>query len=998
MGIYFDKTDQRLLEVINEVLDRRIDHAQFRTLLTPYLKPHGIKELAAVPGIRIAYAITHLIGSLESRQAQNRLTALAALKDEMLTAARVNMRNNRARVLIQIVKELVRARGDHTAQLKLAHDFNMVAGGKTHFLRKQLKKYHLLEMPEEWNQITFDDRVHDANSKGRKSATHLIMDAWIKGIKELRVVYYDVLDRGVAVELLSAARIMGIRVRIGIEYRAVFRGRFVNIIWDPVVLRDESDIDDFFNNPETLELMNQGQKAQEYRIRYIKDVIKIFNEVHRASIYQELGIELPPVSAEGLQRNVVAGQPSLLHLGKYIHEMALPLFRERMVDLTTPYAEAGYDQKAEIAMLVESLNAFDADTIIERYLAPEANPGLRNPDLPYLTEDVPQLLCIGPAELTARLKQALGGSRLSLILSDLQLEDVVEIVYDCKGAITDFELFNLKNITAEQVRCRKPICMFQQAINEQNTFAFKQIILDCMEAIRCSDNASSTDRLAHYTDILNHFEKLSVFYKHSRIRTLVGSGSTGISSRTPGMGFAVVMTLSPRSQRDLRKRKYAWRIPLVATVAQTVEFMPPARGKGHLDALLQKASRMRLLRHLLCSKIEGWHMAGFQVDDSCASEVASLGGIREEVDNGLRIYSEEEKSDSRLELRYLNSTLVNWIKVVVGFVPAFLTFFLTKEWWVLAYCGGLLWFGITCVRNIIQSVLGGGGFARSKYLRWNEYVSWNRISDSLLYTGFSVPLLDYFCKNLLLKQGLDITTTTAPMLLYAIMAIVNGAYISGHNIFRGLPKEIVAGNFFRSVFSIPVAIAFNWALSILLVTLGVTGIDMVLQTWAAVISKFASDFVAGLIEGLSDRKHNIAMRQWDYANKIKQVFETYTKLEILFPTIRIVDAMKNPAEFCAILRTRDENYIHILMVNALDLLYFKMYQPRASEAFLQVIKTMSHDEKDILYSSQLILDEERDIARLFVDGLVGQDFTRPLTCYLLNYRTYLEELKEIFSV
>ena len=33
---------------------------------------------------------------------------------------------------------------------------------------------------EDWNQIAFDDHVHDVNTKGRKSSTHLIMDAWIK--------------------------------------------------------------------------------------------------------------------------------------------------------------------------------------------------------------------------------------------------------------------------------------------------------------------------------------------------------------------------------------------------------------------------------------------------------------------------------------------------------------------------------------------------------------------------------------------------------------------------------------------------------------------------------------------------------------------------------------------------------------------------------------------------------------------------------------------------
>lgn len=52
-----------------------------------------------------------------------------------------------------------------------------------------LARYHLPEMPEEWNQLAFDDHVYDANTLGRKSPTHLIMDAWIKGLRSLTVAY-----------------------------------------------------------------------------------------------------------------------------------------------------------------------------------------------------------------------------------------------------------------------------------------------------------------------------------------------------------------------------------------------------------------------------------------------------------------------------------------------------------------------------------------------------------------------------------------------------------------------------------------------------------------------------------------------------------------------------------------------------------------------------------------------------------------------------------------
>ena len=84
----------------------------------------------------------------------------------------------------------------------------MASSGKPRIVRAELEKYHLLEMPEEWNQLAFDHHVHDANTKGRKSPTHLVMDAWIKGVRFLTVVYYNYVEPKVAEELLEAATIL----------------------------------------------------------------------------------------------------------------------------------------------------------------------------------------------------------------------------------------------------------------------------------------------------------------------------------------------------------------------------------------------------------------------------------------------------------------------------------------------------------------------------------------------------------------------------------------------------------------------------------------------------------------------------------------------------------------------------------------------------------------------------------------------------------------------
>ncbi len=136
-------------------------------------------------------------------------------------------------------------------------------------------------------------------------------------------------------------------------------------------------------------------------------------------------------------------------------------------------------------------------------------------------------------------------------------------------------------------------------------------------------------------------------------------------------------------------------------------------------------------------------------------------------------------------------------------------------------------------------------------------MSWDRLTDSLLFTGFSVPLLDYLVKTVFLDRMFGITTATNPTILYSVMAIANGIYLSSHNVFRGLPKGAILGNLFRSILSIPLAIAFNAAIGGILFEEGIPSISDVLQKWAAVISKSASDCVAGIIEGLADRYENI---------------------------------------------------------------------------------------------------------------------------------------------
>jgi hypothetical protein len=227
------------------------------------------------------------------------------------------------------------------------------------------------------------------------------------------------------------------------------------------------------------------------------------------------------------------------------------------------------------------------------------------------------------------------------------------------------------------------------------------------------------------------------------------------------------------------------------------------------------------------------------------------------------------------------------------------------------------------------------------------------------------------------------------------MAVVNGVYLTSHNLFRGLPPEAAFVNFFRSLFSIPVAFGFNQMAGGIMELCGAAGINETLQQWAAVISKAASDFVAGFIEGTVDRERNIRHRVSDYQQKLRQFLDIYAHLEILFPDKDVFDLLDNPSKW---LKSADEearHYITILIINVLDLLYFWMYQPRARTAFNKILCNMDTDQRRILVKAQKILTMEREISQLFIDGILGRNFSKPLAFYLDNSIEYLNAVEKL---
>lgn len=1030
--IFFDADDYKLLGIVNDVLQRRLRPQSISSLMTSYMHPRGIKEMAAPAGLRIAHAIISLLGSLESGQANDRIIALRCLMDEVFSSSTTMYRKNTARVLIQIMKELVRNEGNELKQLKLAHDFRMVSSGKPMLVRGELRKYFLLEMPEEWNQYSFDDHVHDANTKGRKSPTHLLLDAWIKGIRKLTVVYYNHVELEVVEELLEASAILDIHVRIGIEFSSLFRGRFVRFIWELAGFLDRQSLLQFVRTQGMQEVMDEGRQVSHYQQRYVFDVLEAFNIRHRLVMNEELGVQAEAIDREEFIQFVGAGQPSLLHLARYIQLSYCAALDYEDEHNQQNFAENPDKQYGQTR--ADKMRLLGMERIMDRYLLACHNPELRNPAVPQ--ENMPPLMRLGPPELLGRLSSLHANSRFTLNLYKLSLQDILELLYICEGRISHLESFNLKDASyglpplhesrqqdesAEAKRDYQVLNTLQDALNDNNVIALKRVIRaiiwnfdqsllqiqqkseqydenECGSRAQLQSEATKMDeRKTALLNILLDIESLHKFYSPARpLGSRIGSGSTGQSQLRYGMGLAVLSTLPSRVRRSMVKESNkGGGSKLIPVTAWMVHHQHRYEGEPNSSRWLQPLlSQNNPAGHRQDGHWSSWTLDHFQIHPGKEGNIVALGGLRSQppLEIGLRARQDEKIGQP---IRYLNSNIRNALKILLGFIPAFLTFALTKDWWLLAYGGAFIWFGITGIRNIIQAVLGGGGLKRSPFLPWSALVNWSRIADSLFFTGLSVPLLDYLVKTLLLQNQCDVTVASNPLVLYAVMSIANSIYISTHNILRGLPKAAVVGNLFRSILAIPLAVLFNGIIAETLVLAGVSGVDEELQKWAAVISKLASDCVAAVIEGLADRQNNIRIRMMDYREKLAQLFDVFSRLDVLFPEEDVLDLLERPQNMMSVIHQNGQGLEKIFIVNALDLMYIWMYQPRAAKALQQTVVAMSREEWLIFYRSQLILKHTREISQMFVDGLVGKNFAKALSFYLDRSESYLRDMEQL---
>jgi CRISPR/Cas system-associated endonuclease/helicase Cas3 len=87
----------------------------------------------------------------------------------------------------------------------------------------------------------------------------------------------------------------------------------------------------------------------------------------------------------------------------------------------------------------------------------------------------------------------------------------------------------------------------------------------------------------------------------------------------------------------------------------------------------------------------------------------------------------------------------------------------------------------------------------------------------------------------------------------------------------------------------------------------------------------------------------------------------------------------------------------IMIINALDLMYFWMYQPRAQHILQDRLKKLSVEERKILLHSQFILRRRQDIEQMFHDGLIGRNYELALAFYEDRHQEYLSAMEKMIN-
>jgi hypothetical protein len=777
-----------------EILNRQIE-APEKMQVRLRSHPAGYAREITKRRLSIAEGYLRLTTSSGVENYQARLDALETLIHEAMHSKTLSMPINTARVQIALMKECVKARGNPRRQLELMSDFARASYGQPGIIRRLLGELDLIEVPEDGRPLRdmnlgWDDHVHDFSTEGRKTPPQLLLDAFIQGISRVIVAYYDFSDPRIFEEAIEAGRILGIKVEVGVEFSVGVRFNRQHFMYIPEGSDSAAALNAFLQkNKEVLQPFFEGLATNaERRKQTIGELIERFNQTQLRQFNDRFRnqpfLQLGPLRWEDMEEITHGGQASRLHLGQLLAERIKPVLHKRVLYLKNQFTHASEKLRTG------ETSSWEVDNVRAQYL--EARAEYENCGAQSLRDRFAgpregadyDSAFLSPEDVLPAL--AACGGRIILIHPLSQgVDAAIGALLKAHRWITGIETFNLADsLTRDPADLRR--------LNHLVAL-FNRGATDEVTNLAADWGATVPER----ADV----EAACAWYSTHNLQPHCGTDYVGRDSRVPGMGFVYSTALSRRAYQSLVKRHHTSILVQIGhLLMQGGRDDRPVEESARVLVLAPPAS---LRRNLVGDELE----------------VEKIGALR--------------------FWRFLNPTLKSLIKIGIGFVPGN---FVVGPWYTL------LWFAITATRNVIVDLVAASGFhVRSWRL---ATVDRENLSNSLFWTGFSVPILGAT------KYGFDLVWPLVStnvgfwkaLMKFWTLAVINGAYIWTHNWLRGFDKEVARGNFFRSVFSWPLATAGSYALDLL-------NIPAIVQT------KFWSDVVAGAVEGASKVMRRMKLSQ-----------------------------------------------------------------------------------------------------------------------------------------
>ena len=790
-----------------DLLNRKIEQIEEERTTTVVSHPGGFYRELHRRRLSIAESYVRIARELESDHYEERLSSLRNLIRQSFHAKTIRLPLNTARVQINLIKEAIKNRSNRRRQLELLSDFSLASYGEERVIRRLCKKFYLVEVPDVGKPLKelnmgWDFHVHDNLSEGRKTPSQVLLDAFIKGISEVVLAYYTFKDEKIIKEAYEAAKILGIKVQIGMEFSVGPRWDRRHYMYIPPYFEEVGDLIDFIKAHEkVLTFLFAGlNENAERRKQTVSKILEAFNQEHLPKINEGYSPGSPefcqPIRWSDLEAIVLDGQASRIHLGELLFLKLKSIFYKRVLFEKAQYELARYRYlRKELSGLEFNIVKTRYQKVREDYtsLSPVAlgqkyiDGGTREDYDSFFKSEEEILPILAGIE----------GSVVYIHPLEAGLEKAIQTILGHHRGISHVESFNMQDSFKRNPNDLRLFNTFISALNTGNPQELKANLKQLDIAL--PDEHAAEQALSHY--------------QKKPLIPLCGSDSTGRDPTIPGMGFISPGRIPKKMRRSYEKSHYTLPLPISKLI-------------------------LKYLRN------------GSPTGEVPGDTILSMGKTVEAFYNPVGDEEESERPGIARIWRYLNPFLKMVIRVGVSFPFAYFTI-------GLGYA--LVWFGITFVRNVLVDLVSAKGADPRDWSVGD--VNFENTTQSLFWTGFSVPLLTFVkvrVEDVFLFTHLANNLAQQVIRFFAI-CFTNGAYIAAHNRLRRFDEKVIKANFFRSVLAWPPATLFSFLGDFITVP-------------SVVQAKFWSDFVASLIEGTGKSSKQVHLRRRDLVEILPQLF------------------------------------------------------------------------------------------------------------------------------